>query len=205
MNIRKAIQQENKQIKDEIRLLREKVNGQSELINELRKTNDKFFSNQNTLSAHNSIIQTHQINLSSETSVAKVDSQNTKVANEIPQSKSYAMVTAPNESFTKDAAVAKPNNCAATTSHVQNVEPHADFTIVGKNNKPILHSKRHASVPVFGTRAPSRNTIAGKRIVREFDVFIGGISNDINEEGLEQLHEAGNQRCAYKCRFKSGK
>ena len=95
------------------------------------------------------------------------------------------MVSAPNESFTKDAAVAKPNNCAATTSHVQNIEPHADFTIVGKNNKPILHSKRHPSVPVFGTRTPSRNTIAGKRIVREFDVFIGGISNDINEEGLE--------------------
>ena len=53
-------------------MLREKVNGQSELRNELRKTNDKFFSNQNTLSAHNSknqTNQTNQINLSSETSV----------------------------------------------------------------------------------------------------------------------------------------
>ena len=176
----KVIRKENKQIKEEIRLLREKVCGQNELINELRKTNEKILSIHNTLHSHNSDHHTHQVNVSSKTYAAKNNNGNTEVVDERSPSKSYAMVSA-SESFTKGAAV----NHVAKATEVQNNVPHSDFIIVGKNNKPVLHSKSRPSGPVFGKKVASRNTIAGKRIVREFDVFIGGVSNDIDEEGLQ--------------------
>jgi hypothetical protein len=38
------------------------------------------------------------------------------------------------------------------------------------------------SEAVFGTKISKNKTIAGERIIRKFEIFVGGVSNQINEE-----------------------
>ena len=42
--------------------------------------------------------------------------------------------------------------------------------------------KHRVSEAVFGTKISENKTIAGERIVRKFEIFVGGISNHINEK-----------------------
>ena len=43
--------------------------------------------------------------------------------------------------------------------------------------------------PIRGTKTPENETIAGSRIIRRFEVFIGGVSNRINEEHMKLYME----------------
>lgn len=64
-----------------------------------------------------------------------------------------------------------------------------NFTLVSRNGKsnhktqsrPLV-KKHRTSEPVFGTKISENKTIAGERIIRKFDIFVGGVSNQINEE-----------------------
>ena len=38
---------------------------------------------------------------------------------------------------------------------------------------------------IFGKKRPSETSIAGQRIIPEYSVFVGGVSNEIDERGLE--------------------
>ena len=55
----------------------------------------------------------------------------------------------------------------------------------GKNEFTKITYKKKNS-PVFGTRQPTKKSIAGERIIREINLFIGGVSNEVTENTLKE-------------------
>ena len=116
---------------------------------------------------------------------AKPPKENIAKANEPSQTYANVVVTNPPQSNTRTTTnvhhVQSYHYAKNEMSNVQN----NDFNEVGKHNKPLHNTSRtnRTSGPIFGTKQ-SKKTIAGLRIVRELDIFVGGVSNDISEQGM---------------------
>ena len=192
LEVSKSIQKENKEMKDELRNLKEKINLQNDFIIELKKTNEHILANQNALSLHNNENYAHDKNVSKTLNSTEVINEKSQYdscgkvteSNQIPSSK---VASAPTKSFANVAAAAhnKPFPRDITDSVDLRNNQSSEFILVGKNNKPALQKQNYKPRPVFGTKAPNRNSIAGERIVREFDIFVGGVNNDIQEDGMK--------------------
>ena len=68
------------------------------------------------------------------------------------------------------------------------VLPGDEFLIMGRNNRPLKPRKEGQMLsrqPIFGNKiANNRKSLAGKRIIRESEIFVGGICNNISADDL---------------------
>ena len=144
-----------------------KIDNQNEVINALQQKVD----------AATTIHKVSSVNTIQKTSYSNV---NQKVTNELnPQSHDTEGTQKRDQSNLFSAVV--QNGVAS---------PHPATSFLNTGDDRFGLSKGFSLVkprrkPVFGTKSrPFQNSIAGKRNVRNFSVFIGGLSNETSEEDL---------------------
>ncbi|MBY0580086.1 MAG: hypothetical protein K2P53_00160 [Rickettsiales bacterium] len=188
----KALQLENKKIMADLHLLQVKYD-------ELQKTNNEIVKNQCASQFNNtSNCEPHK----SQENIKSIVSNSIKYHSP-NQRNTLEEVTAHSSTEISSLYTDRKNKIRdsyATVVKMQNPEQnnrkpekekdcvtdYQEFKVVGKNNKVNKsHMDKQKKEPVFGNKvASNRSSIAGKRIIRESYIFVGGVCNSISEEDL---------------------
>ena len=184
-NIVTLLQQENKALNNKINLLTTKVDQQTKEITLLR-TNSK----QNGLSNQHHVQQQQQ----QQRNLQQQRQQQIQRQPQLPnptqqQGDTHALP----RRQTSDGLVSHPAastlavSSTATNESQSNTATLASSIAPPDNEAPFTPvSYRRPRQPVFGSKARTENSIAGQRVVREVNVFVGGVSHRITEELLHK-------------------
>lgn len=188
LDISKALRKENKDLKEEFKTLKVKFEEQNKIIFSLKKSNDEILFNQGKLFSHKTNI--HAQRTVSNDNISNHSNTETHFVNSTPSTadainlKTQSIQHPQRQLYSNAASANLDINNPISPLHVsrfnQSIRTQSDddFRTVGRRNRPAR------SNPIYGTKTTDKKSIAGKRTVREFDIFVGGVNNDISEQDL---------------------
>ena len=183
------IRKENKDLKIQLNLVCTKIDNQNEVINALQqKVNaattirkvSSVNTSQKTSNKDTTTTRTENVHMKTPNTENNISNVNQEETNELnPQSHDTEGTQTRDQSNLFSAVV---QNGVASPNPATSFFNTGDDRFGLSKGFSLVKPRRQ---PVFGTKSrPIQNSIAGKRNVRNFSVFIGGLSNETSEEDL---------------------
>ena len=80
--------------------------------------------------------------------------------------------------------IAEPEKKKTFADIVNMMKPHTNATRNERNNDFINVTYKKKNSPIFGTKQPTKKSIAGQRTIRKINLFIGGVSKGVTPDEL---------------------